>query len=452
MIRVASIIVVLDSLIGLASYCVGHFVRFGELQNFFVSSQAVFQFAIYISIVLLSGYFCELYTEDLVYQRSELAARISISIMASFFVLAAIYYISPDNSLGRGVLSLSLLVYGLLHYIRQRVWQGIFSSSPFTKKIMILGTGQLADTIQKKTPFSIHNYQFAGFIEADNEAKVVNSNHIVGNVSQIEEILLQGGIQQLVLALTEKRGTLPVKVLMSCKLKGIEIFDPLSFYEKVSGKLLVEEINPSWFVYSKGFRITPFRRACKRSLDILFSLLGIFLVLPLMPLFALLIKLTSPGPVLFSQMRVGEGGKEFMLYKFRTMCDDAERNTGAVWATEDDPRVTKVGRIYRKLRIDEIPQLFNVLKGDMSFIGPRPERKEFVDQLTKNIPYYGVRHSIKSGITGWAQVKYPYGASEEDALEKLRYDLYYIKNFTVFLDLMILLATIKVVIFGRGGR
>jgi exopolysaccharide biosynthesis polyprenyl glycosylphosphotransferase len=180
--------------------------------------------------------------------------------------------------------------------------------------------------------------------------------------------------------------------------------------------------------------------------------LGILLVLPFLPIVAVLIKLTSPGPVLFRQRRVGERGREFTLIKFRTMCDNAEKETGPVWASENDPRITRLGALLRKIRIDEIPQLFNVLKGDMSFIGPRPERKEFVERLSEKIPYYGKRHFAKPGVTGWAQVKYPYGASDEDALEKLRYDLYYIKNYSFTLDLIIILETIKVVLFGRGGR
>jgi exopolysaccharide biosynthesis polyprenyl glycosylphosphotransferase len=190
----------------------------------------------------------------------------------------------------------------------------------------------------------------------------------------------------------------------------------------------------------------------KRGFDLLFALLGIILFLPLLPLLALLIKLDSPGPVFFRQTRVGEKDRHFTLYKFRTMRQDAESLTGAVWAQEDDPRVTRMGRIVRKTRFDEIPQLLNVLKGDMSFVGPRPERPEFVGQLGEKIPYYSSRHCVKPGITGWAQVRYPYGASEEDALEKLRYDLYYIKNYSLWLEFLIILETVKVVLFAKGGR
>jgi sugar transferase (PEP-CTERM system associated) len=220
----------------------------------------------------------------------------------------------------------------------------------------------------------------------------------------------------------------------------------------VAGKLLVENIQPSWFIYSSGFRNTPFRRFFKRIPDVVWSLLSILLALPLFPLVALAVKLDSPGPVLFKQQRVGEGGRDFSIFKFRTMGQDAEKTTGAVWATENDPRITRLGGILRKTRLDEIPQLFNVLRGEMSFVGPRPERSEFVTQLSETIPYYNKRHFIQPGVTGWAQICYPYGASAEDALEKLRYDLYYIKNYSILLDLSILLETVKTVIYGRGGR
>jgi sugar transferase (PEP-CTERM system associated) len=220
----------------------------------------------------------------------------------------------------------------------------------------------------------------------------------------------------------------------------------------MTGKLLLENITPSWFIFSDGFRITAPVRLIKRITDVLFSAAGLVLVLPLFPLFALAIRLDSPGPIFFRQVRVGEREKNFSLYKFRTMGEDAEKGTGAVWAQEKDSRVTRVGNFFRKSRIDEIPQLFNVLMGNMSLVGPRPERPEFIEKLKEVIPYYSERHFVKPGVTGWAQVRYPYGASVEDALEKLRYDLYYIKNLSITFDLMIILETVKVVLFRRGGR
>jgi sugar transferase (PEP-CTERM system associated) len=230
------------------------------------------------------------------------------------------------------------------------------------------------------------------------------------------------------------------------------VVDGLSFYEEITGKLAIENINPSWFIFSDGFRLTPFMHIHKRAFDLFFAALGLLMTMPILPLLALAIRLESPGPILFRQLRVGENEKTFLLYKFRSMRQDAESATGAVWAQVNDPRVTRLGKFLRKSRLDEIPQLFNVLKGDMSFVGPRPERPEFIEKLKERIPYYGSRHCVKPGVTGWAQVSYPYGASEADALEKLRYDLYYIKNYSPSLDFLIILETVKVVLGGKGGR
>jgi sugar transferase (PEP-CTERM system associated) len=235
-------------------------------------------------------------------------------------------------------------------------------------------------------------------------------------------------------------------------LNGIQIMDAPSFFEIAQGKLMLESITPSWFIFSDGFNRTTIFSIYKRAVDIILSCIGLLITLPFFPLIALLIKLDSPGPVFFSQERVGNREKRFALYKFRTMGQDAEKGSGAVWAEKHDPRVTKLGRFFRGSRIDEIPQLINVLKGDMSFIGPRPERPEFVEKLKLVIPYYSKRHFIKPGLTGWAQVRYPYGSSVEDAFEKLRYDLFYIKNIGPFLDTLRFFETIKVVLFGLGGR
>lgn len=453
MFKFAGILVLIDTIAALASYYMGQYLRFGGLEYALEQEDVhVLQVIIYVLVILLSGYFCELYTADRSLARSDLAARIAVSIMIAFFALAAFFYAAPDYAMGRGLLSLSLLIFGVLQYLQHRCCLFAQNFKRFSQKIMILGTGPLAEVIERVIPLSQYNYVFAGFIQPKQGRPTVSSNHIVGDVDQLEDILLRQKVNKLVVSLTEKRGTLPVRTLLTCKLKGVEIFDPPTFYEKMTGKLLVEDIPPSWFIYSSGFRVTPFRRGLKRALDLLLALSGSLLILPLMPVVALLIRFSSPGPVLFRQKRVGEGGKEFTLIKFRTMCDKAEEATGPVWASENDPRITRLGRWLRKTRIDEIPQLLNVLKGEMSFIGPRPERMEFVEKLSEKIPYYGERHSIKPGVTGWAQINYPYGATDDDALEKLRYDLYYIKNFSITLDLMIVLGTIKVVLFGRGGR
>jgi len=274
---------------------------------------------------------------------------------------------------------------------------------------------------------------------------------LLSDSSVLLEYCLAKGVKRIIVALDDRRGTMPVNDLLHCKLQGISINDGISFYEAVTGKILVSKVNPAWLIFSGGFKTGPVRYFVKRMMDIGFSVFGLLVSLPFTLLTAILIKLESPGPVFYCQERVGEREQVFKVIKFRSMRDDAEKN-GAVWAMTDDPRVTRVGAFIRKFRIDEVPQMWNVLRGEMSFVGPRPERPVFVEQLNKVIPYYSLRHSIKPGLTGWAQVCYPYGASEKDALRKLEYDLYYIKNMTVFLDLLTVFRTVRAVIFRVGAR
>jgi sugar transferase (PEP-CTERM system associated) len=262
----------------------------------------------------------------------------------------------------------------------------------------------------------------------------------------------QSRIKSLVIALDDSRGKLPIDELLRCKFSGgVRIEDGLSFYERVTGKIHVDAVKPSWLIFSDGFCRARIEWL-KRCLDVVTSVVGLTLTAPLGALIAVAIKLDSPGPVFYRQERVGVGGVPFMLIKFRSMRLDAEATTGPVWATDGDQRATMVGKWLRMLRFDELPQMINVLRGDMSFVGPRPERPCFVDDLKKQIPYYGYRHTIKPGITGWAQVRYRYGASVQDSLEKLQYDLYYIKNLSLVLDATILVQTVKIMLLGRGAR
>jgi len=252
-------------------------------------------------------------------------------------------------------------------------------------------------------------------------------------------------------ALDERRGKLPIEPLLYCRLKGIRVDDGMTFTEDLAQKLSVENLHPSSIIFSNGFIKSSVYSKLKKCLDIASSALGLFLTFPLCLLTAVAIKLDSKGPVLYRQERVGEDGKTFHLLKFRSMHNDAEEN-GPVWAESHDERVTRVGRVIRKLRLDEIPQMVNVLRGEMSFVGPRPERPFFIEQLKKEIPFYSQRHVVKPGITGWAQIRYHYGASREDALEKLKYDLYYVKHMSLFFDLMIILETARIVLLGEGAR
>jgi sugar transferase (PEP-CTERM system associated) len=273
-----------------------------------------------------------------------------------------------------------------------------------------------------------------------------------GKVKELLPVVDQLRPDVLLVTLTNMRGILPVNDILECRFRGIRVEEWPSFFEKLTGKIVVNSLRPGWLIFSDGPVKSPLTDTIRRALDVGLSLIGLILSAPLMGLAALSIKLDSEGPVFFRQDRVGKDGKIFVLYKFRSMRVDAEHITGPVWASEDDPRVTRVGRLLRKFRLDETPQMFNVLLGDMSFIGPRPERPVFVEQLKEQIPLYALRFTVKPGITGWAQVKYPYASTVEDTLEKLQYDLHYIKNISIFLDLLILLKSIQVVLFGRGAR
>lgn len=451
--KLTSIILLVDLLLAALALIVGHLLRFeGACNVAVITGPGGTRLMIFALFAVFSAYFCEMYRWEKSLGRLDLAARTAVSVLMAFFVLSAVYYIIPLAMVGRGVLSFSLLVFGAMQFCAHLVFLALMELPALARRVLVIGVGPLATTVERVLTENPGRQAFIGFVQPTTEQCTIDETRIVGDVEEVVELVERERIDLLVVALTERRGGLPVRDLLRCKLNGVEIIDALSFYEETTGKLLIENIQPSWFLYSDGFRVTPFLRFYKRAFDIFLSLVGILLVLPLWPLVAILVKFDSPGPVFFRQTRVGEREKNFTVYKFRTMRQDAEKETGAVWATQDDPRVTKIGKLLRKSRIDELPQLYNVLMGDMSFVGPRPERPEFVDRLNRKIPYYSKRHFMKPGVTGWAQVCYPYGASDEDALEKLRYDLYYIKNYSLWLDFLIILETVKVVAFGRGGR
>ncbi|MEA2091163.1 MAG: TIGR03013 family XrtA/PEP-CTERM system glycosyltransferase [Campylobacterota bacterium] len=341
-------------------------------------------------------------------------------------------------------------MFGLCQYLWHSYSSFIFRIPGLNLRCLVVGVGDLACDIGEAIEEESNSYCLVGYIQPQGAEIKVDVDKIIGMVESLPESAVQQRVGKIVVALNERRGVLPFQELLSCRFAGIEVVDAVTFYEEATGQLKIQDINPDWFIYSTGFSFGDIIRFCKRSLDIFFALIGIILTLPILPLIALAIKLESPGVVLFSQVRVGENGHDFKIYKFRSMRQDAEAVSGAVWAGEDDPRITRVGNFLRKTRLDEIPQLFNVFMGNMAFVGPRPERPEFISNLEKEIPYYSKRHALKPGVTGWAQVCYPYGASVEDSMMKLKYDLYYVKNFSIFLDLKIILKTVKVVLLGKG--
>lgn len=441
-----------DILIALFATHLGFLVRFGNpgvLPSLSMDPVKVLPFA---GVLLLTGYVSELYSADKEFEHREALMRICVSVFLAFLLLSALYYMIPQVSIGRGLLALSLLTFGVVQFLWHYRFPLLLKAPGIARRVLILGTGPLAREMADLSAGSKNRYVFAGYVMNETDPRAVPGDEVVGKIGDLAETARRLKVNKIVIALTERRGVLPMKDILACKMRGINVVDAMTFYETITGKLKIEEINPSWFVFSNGFRLTPLMKVVKRMLDVVLASVGLMLFLPILPLVALAIRLESPGPVLFRQIRCGESEKPFHVYKFRSMRNDAETKSGAVWAQKNDPRVTRVGKFIRKVRVDEVPQLFNVLKGEMSFVGPRPERPEFVERLKETIPYYSNRHFVKPGVTGWAQVRYPYGASESDALEKLRYDLYYIKNYSPVLDLAIIMETFKVVIFGRGAQ
>jgi len=323
------------------------------------------------------------------------------------------------------------------------------------ERVLILGTGETARKVCRWI-VTDHSTEYGVIGFADNSEARLGTIMAMGARIQTGHDNLAAfclpRVDRVIVALDEKRGLLPVRQLMELRLRGIEIEEATTFFERISGKIAVETMLPSWLIYSDGFKATRMRTVLKRAADLFLSIVLLVFTVPLMLLAALAVRLDSAGAILFRQDRQGMDGKNFQVLKFRSMKHGAERKSGPMWATKYDPRITRVGRILRKLRIDELPQLFNVLRGEMSFVGPRPEREHFVRQLEQTIPYFGLRMAVRPGITGWAQVQHGYADSTEDAVEKLKYDLYYIKNNNLMLDMWIVLKTIGVVLGARGAQ
>ncbi len=409
------------------------------------------KFLIFGLILIFSSFILEMYNQETNGGKKGIFLKVFIGLIISFIILSSLYYMIPLIMIGRGVLLISLFSFGVLQFL-WHVSYRVLKIRNFAHRILILGAGQLAHKIGEVISSTNHNYVLAGFVNLSNEQVCVPAHSILMNGNGLVHTVKKEKANKIVVSLSERRGVFPLKDVLACKFNGIKVIDAPSFYEEMTGKLLIEDITPSWFIFSEGFRKSAMKCFCKKMTDIFIAAIGAILILPLFPIIALAIKIDSSGPIFFRQSRVGEKEKNFILYKFRTMKQNAESGTGPVWAQKNDCRITRVGKFLRKTRLDEIPQLYNVLVGDMSFIGPRPERPEFVEELKNIIPYYSERHSVKPGITGWAQIRYRYGASVEDAIEKLRYDLYYIKHLSLFFDAVIIMETTKTVLFGKGAR
>jgi sugar transferase (PEP-CTERM system associated) len=400
----------------------------------------------------LCFYYNDLYDLTVVHSNRELVVRLLQAAGAAAIVLAFACVMFPSLILDPGTFVTALGVFVVAVLTWRITFNHLARDPHLDERVLIVGTGKtarvLAQQIGTNQDFA---YRLVGFVDEREKATYVRQHDILGTAVDIDRIVASRHVDRIVVGLSDRRGRLPIEALLRAKMSGVRVEDATTTYERLTGKILIDDLKPSWLIFSDGFRASRLTRFVKRMLDLSFSIILAISTLPLMLATAIAIKLDSAGPALYSQERVGENGRVFKIYKFRSMRSDAEQGT-PVWARDKDDRITRVGRFIRKTRLDELPQLWNVMRGDMSFVGPRPERPFFVDQLAREIPFYLQRHAVRPGLTGWAQVKYQYGSTVEDAMEKLRYDLYYIKHLSVFFDLTIVLDTVKVILFGKGAK
>jgi sugar transferase (PEP-CTERM system associated) len=394
-----------------------------------------------------------------VHLRAGLLGRLSrqgVAFLLGWVALTVLYYVIPAAYLGRGILGIALVLGCLVVALWRMSFLGFVDADLFKRRVVMLGAGERAAEVVRKMRRKTdqRGFKILGYVPIGDDPVAVPATCLLHPAKCLYQWTQRMGVDEIVVGPDDRRGTLPVDALLECKQRGVAVTELAEFFEREAGKIKMDLTNPSWLVFSDGFNISPVRRTVKRAFDVSMAALVLAFAWPFMLVSALAIRLESGrgAPILYRQERVGENGKLFPVIKFRSMRTDAECDGVARWATKNDDRVTRVGRFIRKTRLDELPQLWNVLRGDMSIIGPRPERPQFVDDFNARIRYYSLRHCVKPGLTGWAQLRYPYGSSFEDAEEKLKFDLFYVKNHNFVFDLAILVQTVEVVLFGRGAR
>ncbi len=391
-------------------------------------------------------------------QRSRLTgvlARVAASVFGSAMLIAILAYLVPSLEITRSTLLLSCTLAFAGSFVVRTVFDKLVDEDVFKRRVLVYGAGRRAESIARlRRRSDRRGFIIVGYVPAEgDEHSGVPQLQKISDIADLLSICTAQEVDEIVVAMDDRRRQFPMEQLLECRLEGVEIVDLVSFLERETGKVRLDVLNPSWMIFSEGFRQGRIHSTLERAFDIAASLALLALALPFMVVTALAIKLTE-GPrasIFYRQVRVGQYGRPFRLLKFRSMREDAERD-GAQWAQKNDSRVTRIGAFIRLTRIDELPQILNVLRGEMSFVGPRPERPEFVEQLNERIPYYRERHSIKPGITGWAQLCYPYGSSEQDAQEKLQYDLFYVKNHSLLFYIAILVQTVEVIVWRKGAR
>jgi len=405
------------------------------------------------AIVLTAMISVGVYGSDALRSMRFACARLLVAVSLGIIALTFIDFLLPDRAFWRSTLAYAMGFSILLLILNRVVVGGILGASAFRRRVLVLGAGNRAQRLRDLGMRPESGFSIVGYITMSDAPKVVEEAIPRAAIHDLNRFVENLGVSEVVLALEERRNALPLKDLVRIKTAGVHVNDFSSFMERETGRVDLDTVNPSWLIFSDGFSSgRTVSSAAKRVFDVLASGLLLLLTFPFILFFAALVKIDSRGPAFFRQTRVGLYGQHFEVIKLRSMRLDAEAPGQAVWAETDDPRITRVGRFIRKVRIDELPQAWSVLAGHMSFVGPRPERPQFVDDLEEKLPYYAERHMVKPGITGWAQINYPYGASIEDSRHKLEYDLYYAKNYTPFLDLLILLQTLRVVLWHEGAR
>ena len=451
-------LVIADTVIIYASIILAMHIRLGLAgsENELSNRDGWIKIGFATAICVLNLYFYDLYDYVVMTNRRELLLRLVQALGIAWVLLAIVFYFAPPVMIGRGgsVISVPLVLVFLL------LWRNcihILTGHPdIGEKILVVGTGPTAlDTAEAVWQRRDAGYRIVGFV-SENGAKPrekIGRSEVLGKAWELEEVIKNERIDRVVIAVRERRGAFPTEALLKMSLAGdISIEECTSFFERITGKVHVDMLRPSWLIFAGRNRESRIKGLFRELIYRILALVGLVISAPVGIVTAILIKLESRGPVFYRQERVGKNGRIFKVIKFRSMREDAEADGTPVWATDNDDRTTIVGRFIRKVRIDEIPQFWNILKGEMNFVGPRPERPHFVKQLAREISYYEHRHLVAPGLTGWAQIKYPYGASVDDARQKLQYDLYYIKNQSLTLDLVIIFENVKTVLFGRGGR
>ncbi len=433
------------------------YLRFGSegAQYELIERQGFLKAGLATAFCLAAFYLFDLYDFVVMHDRRELVLRLVQALGLAWIALAFMFYAFPRLMIGRGVALLALpLALGLMVGWRVSIhW--LLGHPDFGERILIVGSGNLAvDVAREVLERPDAGYRIIGFVGTDSEllGKSLINPRVIAVASELEAVVKRENIDRIVVAMGERRGQLPTEELLRLSLAGVvSIEEGASFSERLTGRVSLNMLRPSWLIFSGRGRQARISGITRNVVHRLVALIGAILSLPIVLLTAILIKLDSKGPVFYRQERVGKNGRPFTLLKFRSMRVDAEE-AGPVWASKGDDRITPLGRIIRKIRVDEIPQFWNILRGEMNFVGPRPERPHFVAQLAQEIPNYEQRNLIPPGLTGWAQIKYNYGASVEDARQKLQYDLYYVKNQSLILDAIVLLETIKIILFGRGAH